>query len=84
MTPDLSQPDSVSLTCSVASPPTDDYQYQWQWLKSGTLLNSSDTPFTITHTTIPGRGVVGGAEGVVGEEVVCVGVTVVSGPHELA
>ena len=51
VTPDLSQPDSVSLTCSVASPPTDDYQYQWQWLKSGTLLNSSDTPFTITHTT---------------------------------
>ena len=50
VTPDLSQPDSVSLTCSVASPPTDDYQYQWQWLKSGTLLTSSDTPFTITHT----------------------------------
>ena len=53
VTPDLSQPDSVSLTCSVASPrpPTDGYQYQWQWLKSGTLLTSSDTPFTITHTT---------------------------------
>ena len=51
VTPDLSQPDSVSLTCSVASLPTDDYQYQWQWLKNGTLLNSSDTPFTITHTT---------------------------------
>ena len=51
VTPDLSQPDSVSLTCSVASPPTDDYQYQWQWQKSGTLLTSSDTPFTITHTT---------------------------------
>ena len=51
MTPDLNQPDSVNLTCSVASPPTDDYQYQWQWLKSGTLLTNSDTPFTITHTT---------------------------------
>ena len=25
VTPDLSQPDSVSLTCSVTSPPTDDY-----------------------------------------------------------
>ena len=50
VTPDLRQPDSVSLTCSVASPPTDDYQYQWQWLKSRTLL-SSDSRFTITHTT---------------------------------
>ena len=28
VTPDLGQPESVSLTCSVASPPTDDYQYQ--------------------------------------------------------
>ena len=35
VTPDLSQPDSVSLTCSVVSPPTDDYQYQWQWWKNG-------------------------------------------------
>ena len=50
VTPDLHQPDSVSLTCSVASPATDDYQYQWQWWKSGTLLNN-DTRFTITHTT---------------------------------
>ena len=48
--PDLRQPDSVSLTCSVASPPTDDYQYQWQWLTSGTLL-PSDSRFTITRTT---------------------------------
>ena len=50
VTPDLHQPDSVSLTCSVASPPTDDYQYQWQWLKSSTLL-TSDSRFTVTHTT---------------------------------
>ena len=50
VTPDLHQPDSVSLTCSVASPATNDYQYQWQWWKSGTLLNN-DTRFTITHTT---------------------------------
>ena len=49
MTPDLSQPDSVSLTCSVASPPTDDYQYQWQWWKNGTQLNN-DSQLTITHT----------------------------------
>ena len=48
VTPDLRQPDSVSLTCSVASPATDDYQYQLQWWKNGTLLN---TRFTITHTT---------------------------------
>ena len=48
VTPDLRQPDSVSLTCSVASPATDDYQYQWRWWKNGTLLN---TRFTITHTT---------------------------------
>ena len=48
VTPDLRQPDSVSLTCSVASPATDNYQYQWQWWKNGTLLN---TRFTITHTT---------------------------------
>ena len=47
VTPDLSQPDSVSLTCSVASPPTDDYQYQWQWWKNRTQLNND----TITHTT---------------------------------
>ena len=50
VTPDLSQPDSVSLTCSVASPTTDDYQYQWQWWKNGTQLNN-DNEFTITHTT---------------------------------
>ena len=50
VTPDLCQPDSVSLTCSVASLPTDDYHYQWQWLKSRTLL-SSDPRFTITYTT---------------------------------
>ena len=50
MTPDLRKADSVSLTCSVASPATDDYQYQWQWWKSGTLLNN-DTRLTITHTT---------------------------------
>ena len=49
VTPDLSQADSVSLTCSVASPPTDDYQYQWQWWKNGTQLNS-DNGLTITHT----------------------------------
>ena len=47
VTPDLSQPDSVSLTCSVASPPTDDLQYQWQWWKNGTQLNND----TITHPT---------------------------------
>ena len=47
VTPDLSQPDSVSLTCSVSSPPTDDYQYQWQWWKNRTQLNND----TITHTT---------------------------------
>ena len=50
VTPDLSQPDSVSLTCSVASLPTDDYQYQWQWWKNGTQLNN-DSRLTITHTT---------------------------------
>ena len=50
VTPDLSQPDSVSLTCSVASPPTDDYQYQWQWWKNGTQLNN-DNRLTITHPT---------------------------------
>ena len=50
VTPDLSQPDSVSLTCFVASPPTDDYQYQWQWWKNGTQLNN-DNRLTITHTT---------------------------------
>ena len=47
MTPDLRKADSVSLTCSVASPATDDYQYQWQWWKSG----NNDTRLTITHTT---------------------------------
>ena len=50
VTPDLSQPDSVSLTCSVASPPTDGYQYQWQWWRSGALVNS-DARFTVSHTT---------------------------------
>ena len=50
VTPNLSQPDSVSLTCSVASPPTDDYQYQWQWWKNDTQLNN-DNRLTITHTT---------------------------------
>ena len=50
VTPDLSQPDSVSLTCSVSSPPTDDYQYQWQWWKNETQLNN-DSRLTITHTT---------------------------------
>ena len=49
VTPDLSQPYSVSLTCSVSSPPTDDYQYQWQWWKNGTQLNN-DSRLTITHT----------------------------------
>ena len=50
VTPDLRQPDSVSLTCSVASPPTDGYQYQWQWWRSGALVNS-DTRFTVSNTT---------------------------------
>ena len=49
--PDLSQPDSVSLTCSVASPATDDYQYQWQWRRrDGAPLSSSDSRFYITHS----------------------------------
>ena len=49
--PDLTQPDSVSLTCSVVSSlTTDDYQYQWQWLQNGALL-SSDTRFTIITAT---------------------------------
>ena len=50
VTPYLSQPDSVSLTCSLTSPPTDDYQYQWQWWKNGTQLNN-DNRFTLAHTT---------------------------------
>ena len=50
VTPDLSQPDSVSLTCFVASLPTDDYQYQWQWWKNGTQLNN-DNGLTIPHPT---------------------------------
>ena len=50
VTPDLSQSYSVSLTCSVASPPTDDYQYQWQWWKNGTQLNN-DNQLTIAYTT---------------------------------
>ena len=49
--PDLGQPDSVNLTCSVASPPTDDYQYQWQWWRNGTPLSNTDTRFSITHST---------------------------------
>ena len=49
VTPDLSQPDSVSLTCSVASPPTDGYHYQWQWWRSGALVNS-DARFTVSNT----------------------------------
>ena len=50
VTPDLSQPDSVTLSCSVASPATHDYQYQWQWRKNGVLLKD-DSRFTITPTT---------------------------------
>ena len=50
VTPDLSQPDSVTLSCSVASPATDDYQYQWQWQRNGAQL-SSGSRLTITHTT---------------------------------
>ena len=46
VTPDLRQPDSVSLTCSVASPPTAGYQYQWQWRKNGATL-TSDTRLSI-------------------------------------
>ena len=51
VTPDLGQPESVSLTCSVASPPTDDYQYQWQWWRNGTLLSNTDNRFSITKST---------------------------------
>ena len=47
--PDLDHPDSVIMTCSVISP-TNDYTYQWQWWRNGTLL-SNDTRFTITQTT---------------------------------
>ena len=50
VTPDLVQPDSVNLTFSVASPSTDGYQYQWQWWRSGALVNS-DARFTVSHTT---------------------------------
>ena len=46
VTPDLCQPDSVSLTCSVASPPTAGYQYQWQWRRNGATL-TSDTRLSI-------------------------------------
>ena len=46
VTPDLRQPDSVSLTCSVASPPTAGYQYQWQWRRNGATL-TSDTRLSI-------------------------------------
>ena len=46
VTPDLRQPDSVSLTCSVASPPNAGYQYQWQWRRNGTTL-TSDTRLSI-------------------------------------
>ena len=49
VTPDLSQPDSVNLTCSVASPPTDGYRYQWQWWRSGALVNS-DARFIVSNT----------------------------------
>ena len=49
VTPDLVQPDSVNLTCSVASPPTDGYQYQWQWWRSGALVNI-DAQFTVSNT----------------------------------
>ena len=51
VTPDLGQPESVRLTCSVASPPTDDYQYQWQWWRNGTLLSNTDNRFSITQST---------------------------------
>ena len=51
VTPDLGQPESVSLTCSVASPPTDDYQYQWQWWRNRTLLSNTDNRFSITQST---------------------------------
>ena len=51
VTPDLGQPESVSLTCSVASPPTDDYQYQWQWWRNGTLLSNTDNRFYFTTNT---------------------------------
>ena len=51
VTPDLGQPESVSLICSVASPPTDDYQYQWQWWRNGTLLSNTDNRFFITQST---------------------------------
>ena len=40
VTPDLNNPESVTLTCSVTSPSTNDYQYQWQWLKNGIALNT--------------------------------------------
>ena len=50
VTPDLSQPDSVTLSCSVTSPATDDYQYQWQWWRNGAPL-SSGSRLTITNTT---------------------------------
>ena len=46
VTPDLCKPDSVSLTCSVASPPTAGYQYQWQWRRNGATL-TSDTRLSI-------------------------------------
>ena len=46
VTPDLRQPDSVSLTCSVASLPTAGYQYQWQWRRNGATL-TSDTRLSI-------------------------------------
>ena len=40
VTPDLTQPDSVTLTCSVDFVPTDDYHYQWKWWKNGMALSS--------------------------------------------
>ena len=50
VTPDLNNPESVNLTCSVTSPPTDDYQYQWQWLKNGIPL-PTQTQSTNTQST---------------------------------
>ena len=52
VTPDLNNPESVSLTCSVTSPPTDDYQYQWQWLKNGILLTTQTQSNNTQSTTL--------------------------------
>ena len=51
VSPDLSQPHSVTLTCSAASPPARGYQYQWQWRRNGTLLSNTHTRFSITPST---------------------------------